>query len=175
MRAAVLFCISLALAAFLLSVSAQPPRHENVIIMFNDSACTQHIDTLRIPERNTTRCEEEQSPMGNVSSRFECADRNNNTHMILDLWNTSTTCQGTPLLSFMSTAPAHTCAPVSITFEGQKQTLYGHVECAPPNATSSSLLDAAKSIKTAAAAEHRHAAPATRRPHKSLLSSLFNL
>jgi len=172
MRSVVLFSVFLALTAFLLSVSAQP-RRENVIMLYNDSACTEHIDTIRLPERNTTRCEVDGAPLINASSRLECADRNNVTHLIFDIWNDTTTCNDKPLLSMLSSAPAHTCAPVAVTFESNKSSLYAHIECVPPNMTYSSTLQMARPIQEAIN-RHPRAAPRRAAP-KSFLASLFNL
>lgn len=170
MRSVVLFCVLLALTAFLLSVSAQP-RHENIIVLYNDSTCTQHVDTIRIPERNTTRCEAEEGPR-NASSRFECADRNNVTHLFLEFFENTTTCSDRPMVSMMSTGPAHSCAAVAITFETNKTSLYGHIECAPPNMTHS-IRQVASPIKEAVN-RHMRATPA-RAPAKSFFASIFGL
>jgi len=110
----------------------------------------------------------------NASSRLECYERNNNTHMVFDFWNGTSTCSHAPNLSITSTGPSHSCAPISVTYEDQKVQFYGHIECATPNATSSSPQHIPAHIK-AAAAEHRHSAPAARQPRKSFLASIFNL
>jgi len=153
MRATVFFCVFLALAAFLLAaVSAQPPRREAIIILFNDSACTQHIRTERVFQPNTTKCEAEPERERNMSSVFECdTDMNNVTHLIENVYNNTLACDNTAVFSLTSTAPAHSCAQITAVFEGDKRALYGHVECAPPNATSAAkagvnLLSATKAV-----------------------------
>jgi len=170
MRAVVAFCVFMALAAFVLqAVNAQPPRHESIIIMYNDSACTQHLRTERIPLPSSTKCEVEEFRMHNMSSVFECDTANNVTHLIQQVYNNTLMCDNTPVVAITSAAPAHTCAAISVTYEGQKSLVYGHVECAPPNMTNS--IEAAFNIKTAAAS----VPVPTAKPSKSFFASLFNL
>lgn len=47
-------------------------------------------------------------------------------------YNNTDACDNTPVFSFTSTAPEHSCAAISVVFEGQKANLYGHIECAEP-------------------------------------------
>jgi len=151
MRSVCFFVAFLALVALALSVSAQPPpRHESIIILFNDSACTQHLRTERVFEQPSTKCEPEETPRGNFSNIFECDTANNVTHLINQVYNNTLACDNTPIVAMTSAAPAHTCAAISVTFEGQKALLYGHVECAPPNMTST--FESMMGIRQAAAA-----------------------
>ena len=178
MRAVVAFCVCLALAALVLSISAQPPPHrETVISLYNDSACTEHLDTGRFPEANNTRCESVETPYFNLSERYVCRERNNETHFTYEVWNTSTTCRGDALISMTSTAASHTCAPITVIVEGEKDALYARIACniTAPNRTSTSPQQMVQTVK-AAVASHRHtttrAAPA--RSQKSILARLFN-
>ena len=140
MRASVVFLCVMVVAALglcVVSVSAQPPppQHESLVILFNDSSCTQHIRTERIPEPSSTACQPERYRERNMSAIFTCTSVNNVTTLAQSLFNDTTTCSGTPIESMTSTAPEHTCAAINVQYEGMKATLYGHIECAPPNAT----------------------------------------
>jgi len=136
MRAVVVVLVFLGLCTLAMTVSAQP-RHESIIIMFNDTACTHHLRTERVPEPSSTKCEPEEFRTHNMSTVFECDSTNNVTHLIQQVYNNTLKCDNTPVVSVTSAAAAHSCAPISVTYEGQKALVYGHIECAPPNMTSS--------------------------------------
>jgi len=138
MRAASMFVCVLVVLAMALFVSAQPPpRHESIIILFNDSACTQHLRTERSFLNSSTRCEPERGPGFNRSEVFQCDSVNNVTKLTENIYNNTETCDNTPIVTMTSSAPEHSCAPIAVTFEGQKAMIYGHIECAPENLTRS--------------------------------------
>ena len=153
MRAASLFVVFLALAACALSVSAQPPpRHESIIILFNDSACTQHLRTERVWEPPSSKCEPEEGRMGNFSAIFECTTTSNVTHLTQEVYNNTLSCDNTPIVTLTSAAAAHTCAPIAVSYEGQKAQVYGHIDCAPSNSSSPTFDDRLLALRQAAAA-----------------------
>ena len=173
MRAVVAFSVLLALCAVVLSVTASaqppPPGHESFIIMFNDSSCTQHLRTERIRMNSSaTRCEPEELRTHNLSTIFQCDTNHasNVTTLKQQVYNDTLMCDNTPIISLTSTATAHTCAPIQVAYEGQKATVYGHIDCAPENATSTSATQATLNLKAAAASM------AAERP-RSLLSRLL--
>jgi len=112
MRAVAVFCVLLALCALALCVSAQPPRHESIIIMFNDSSCTQHLRTERVMQPSSAKCEPEEFRGHNMSTVFECdTDVSTNiTKLMQNVYNGTENCDNTAIISLSSTATAHTLA-----------------------------------------------------------------
>jgi len=176
MRSVYVFVAVMALVALALSVSAQPPpRHESIIILFNDSACTQHVRTERVMEPSSNKCEVDQGPRGNFSNIFECDTVNNVTRLIQQVYNGTVSCDNTPIIAMASAAPAHTCAPIAVTFEGQKAQLYGHVECAPENMTSSYEEMMRLRQVFAGAVQREKEEVATKDTFRSIWARIFNL
>ena len=152
MRAVSFFVLFLVLAAVVLSVaSAQPPppRHQSIIIMFNDSACTQHLRTERVFEPPSNKCEVEEGRGMNFSSIFECTTMNNMTSLMQEVFNGTEKCDTTPIISLASSATAHTCAPIAVTYEGVKAQVYGHIDCAPSNTSRAAAFDDLLSLRGA--------------------------
>jgi len=126
----VLLLAIVAVAFFAPMVSAQPPpRNGSFIAFFNDSACTHHIRNEEIPLPSSSKCVPEHFRRHNESTIFECVTANNQTDLTWNIYNDTAACDNTALISYSSSAPAHTCAPIQLSFEGQAFTAYGHVRC----------------------------------------------
>jgi len=176
MRSIYIFVAVMALFAVALSVSAQPPpRHESIIILFNDSMCTQHVRTDRVMEPSSNKCEVETGPRGNFSNIFQCDTANNVTKLVQQFYNGTVSCDNTPIIAMVSSAPAHTCAPVSVTFEGTKAMLYGFVDCAPENMTSSYDDMMALRQTFAGAVQREQEQATTKESFRSFFARIFNL
>ena len=172
MRAVAAFCVFLALAALVLSVSAQPPPHrESLVIMYNDSACTHHLRTERIALPSSTKCEPEEFRTHNMSTVFECSTdmTTNVTTLVQNVYNATLMCDNTAVVQLSSTGAAHSCATIQVTYEGMKATVYGHIECAPQH-NQTTAVESAFAIKGAA-----FSVPAPVAQPKSFLATIFGL
>jgi len=125
------------LVAPLVSSQPPPPHRESIIIFFNDSSCTHHLHTERIAEESSSKCVPEDFRGHNNSHVFECVAASNVTSLTLQFYNDTAACDTTPLFSYAANGAEHSCLPITITFEGETETAYGRVDCAPQNQTGS--------------------------------------
>ena len=154
-----LVVVALAVLTPMVSASAPPHPHHNGshINFFNDSDCTNHIHTMEVPLPSSTDCVPEHHHHHNESVVFQCTTANNQTDLSFSFYNGTDTCDGTALLSYSSSAPAHTCAPITLTLGGETATLYAHIRCA--NESESTLSAAANVARQLIAATRKPAAP----------------
>ena len=121
--------VALAFVAPVVTAQPPPPRNGSWIAMFNDSDCHHHIHNMVVPLPSSSKCVPEHYRHHNESATFQCTTANNQTDLSFNFYNNTATCDNTAVVSYESSAPAHTCAPIKLTYEGQSLTLYGHIRC----------------------------------------------
>ena len=158
MRAAfVLFLAVVALAFLAPLVTAQPPpRNGSHIAFYNDSDCTHHIHSMEVRLPSSSKCVAEHYRHHNESAVFQCVTSNNQTDLTFDFYNGTAICDNTALISYSSSAPAHTCAPITLTYDGHTATVYGHIRCEDDRV---STLDAAVSVARQLISAKKQTAP----------------
>ena len=139
--------VALAFVAPLVSAQPPPPRNGSFINFFNDSTCHHHIHTELIPLPSSTKCVPEHFRHHNESTVFECSTANNQTDLTWNVYNATAQCDNTAIISYSSSAPSRTCAPIQLTFEGQAFTAYGHIRCEDERESAlSAMMEAARQM-----------------------------
>jgi len=150
MRAVFVVLLALVALTFLVPhVTAQPPppRNGSVIAFYNDSTCTHHIHNMEVFLPSSTKCVPEHFRHHNESAIFECTTANNQTDLSFQFYNSTAACDNTAVISYTSTAAAHTCAAITVNVEGVTATIYGHIRCEEPRDTTlTAAINAARQL-----------------------------
>jgi hypothetical protein len=134
MRVFSFLLLSLVVVAFCAtSALAQMPKNSTVLILYSDDKCTpntwQVTGLVETDSSSQCRSGEPGNPSMNSSYIFTCTTSMTSTTMKFALYNGTQKCDNTPLGQYDSTGTPHACAPITITFQGQKLAISGHVEC----------------------------------------------
>jgi len=165
-----------ALAFLTPHVTAQPPppRNGSVIAFYNDTACAHHIHNMEVFLPSSTKCVPEHYRHHNESAIFECTTANNQTDLTFQFYNSTAACDNTALISYTSSAAAHTCAAITVTVEGYKATVYGHIRCEETrDSTLSAAVNVARQLMGSNKKEHSGIAEWMGRANKSPFGKLF--
>jgi len=96
--------------------------------LYQDAGCTQPIgEPAQLPFDSSTKCHPDQDQ--GVSFILYCAPDGQKTNFSLSVWNSTTDCSGDPTISLKSDAAKGTCAPTTITFQGQTVSAYATIQC----------------------------------------------
>jgi len=150
--------LALAFLAPMVTAQAPPPRNGSHIAFFNDSDCTHHIHNMEVALHSSSKCVPEHFRHHNESAVFQCVTANNQTDLSFDFYNGTANCDNTALISYSSSAAAHTCAAITLTYDGQTATVYGHIRCEDERA---STLGAAVNVARQLIAAKKQSAPST--------------
>jgi len=119
------FVLLLAVAA----QSAAPPRNVTHVAFYNDSECSQHVRDIYEPNLPSPKCVPHPYDTRNVSIIFQCSTAHNLTSVRYTWYNHTEQCDHAPELTYASLAPAHSCAPMLQTYQGDTQIVYARIRC----------------------------------------------
>ena len=100
---------------------------------YNDSTCTRLTSDEHIPIPSSTKCVPGHDRGGNYSFVFTCTTANNHTHYVYDVYNATESCDNAPLVTYESSAPADSCAPMAVSLNwgnySFNDTWYARIRC----------------------------------------------